>query len=149
MLKLRRAFVHTQADTDAFSHLALWEQHEVGRMYIFDSTLNRLPSSGQIGVNDLAAASRTCSRERLICFDFILGSEYLMASVPSFRSARLWDPSDPQAAALERIVSKWTAWYKQHRTSRPSGAAGVLLQKMVHIRRPDSRGLTDSRPWPT
>jgi hypothetical protein len=28
-------------------------------MYIFDSTVNRLPTSGQIGVNDLASMTKT------------------------------------------------------------------------------------------
>lgn len=54
----------------------------MGRVYIYDSTMNRLPASGTIGVNDLASTSRTCfgdatsRQQRLGCFDFVLGSQY-------------------------------------------------------------------------
>ena len=61
------------ADTDEFGHLPIWEQQTVGRMYIYDSTMSRLPTSGTIGVNDLASASKDCGgRARVPCFDFIL-----------------------------------------------------------------------------
>jgi hypothetical protein len=36
------------ADTDAFGQLPLWEMMDVGRMYIYDSTMTRLQSSGQV-----------------------------------------------------------------------------------------------------
>lgn len=129
------------ADTDAFGHLPLWEQQTVGRMYIYDSVMNRLPSSGQIGVNDLASSSKGCSRPRVQCFDFILGSQYLMGSIPSFRANVLYDPSDADAAALNASITKWTSFYKSFRGPRPSGAAGLLIADLIHIARPDSRHL--------
>ena len=91
----------------------------MGRAYIYDSTMNRLPTSGQIGVNDLAADSRSChganttSRaQRLACFDFVLGSQYLMGSIPAFRANLLYDPADADAAALRATLRKLTAFYK-------------------------------------
>ena len=141
------------ADTDAFGHLPLWEQHTMGRLYVYDSTLNRLPASGTIGVNDLATSSKTCMgdpstgappttrAQRLSCFDFILGAQYLMGSIPTSRAARLYDPADEDAAALRAVLSKWTAFYKRHYAPRPSGAAGVLAASLLHLRRPDSRSL--------
>ena len=120
----------------------------MGRLYIYDSTVNRLPTSGQIGVNDLAATSKACrgvnatSRaERLACFDFVLGSQYLMGSIPSFRSTTLFDPADADAAQLAATLRKWTGFYKKHRAPRPSGAAGVIAATLLHLRRPDSRSL--------
>ncbi len=63
------------ADTDAFGHLPFWPRATVGRMYIYDSTMNRVPASGQIGVNDLARSSQACgppgSTERVACFDWV------------------------------------------------------------------------------
>jgi hypothetical protein len=45
-------------------------------MYVYDSTVNRLPSSGTIGVNDLVAAAAGCARPtRLHCIDFVLAGE--------------------------------------------------------------------------
>ena len=137
------------ADTDAFGHLPLWEQHTMGRLYIYDSTINRLPSSGTIGVNDLAASSKTCMgdggkttrAQRLNCFDFILGTQYLMGSIPTSRATRLYDPDDEDVASLRTILAKWTSFYKGHYQPRPSGAAGVLGASLLHLRRPDSRSL--------
>jgi len=130
------------ADTDRFSQLPLWEQMTVGRMYIYDSTFARLPTSGQIGVNDLAETSKACAVvDRVGCFDFVLGTQYLMGTIPTFRSASLFAPADPNATALQHTISKWTSFYKRYRALRPSGRAGVLVDKLLHLRRPDSRSL--------
>lgn len=63
------------ADTDAFGRLPFWPRATVGRMYIYDSTMNRVPASGQIGVNDLASSSQACgapgSSARVACFDWV------------------------------------------------------------------------------
>jgi hypothetical protein len=77
----------------------------------------------------------------MLCFDFVLGTQYLLGSVPSFRARVLFDPADPDASALAATISKWTAFYKAFRGPRPSGSAGVLTSTMVHIARPDSRSL--------
>ena len=104
------------ADTDQFGRLPLWEQQTVGRMYIYDSTSTRLPTSGQIGVNDLASSSaQGCSgRGRIACIDFVLGAQYGMGSIPSFNTHRLWDPTDPEAVAIQEVITKWTSFYKLH-----------------------------------
>ena len=124
------------ADTDAFGHLPFWPRLTVGRMYIYDSTMNRVPASGQIGVNDLAGSSVSCgpagTAARRACFDFGLASGYALGTIPSFRSARLWDPADPDAAALEVTITRWVSFFKEHRELFVGG-------HMIHIARPDSR----------
>jgi hypothetical protein len=135
------------ADTDAFSKLPTWERMTVGRMYVYDSTRTRLPSSGQIGVDDLVglcgaeSVTRVRNVPRLRCVDFVIAGFYLSASLPQFRADRLWDPADAEADAIEATISRWTSYYKRHRAPRPSGASGVLLAKMVHLKRPSARSL--------
>ena len=102
------------ADTDAFGHLPLWEQHLVGRMYVYDSVLSRLRSSGQIGVNDLAATTKAActggvgGRGRMLCFDVVLAGLYGWGVMPGFRAARLYDPADPDAQAIVATVKGWS-----------------------------------------
>ena len=125
------------ADTDAFGRLPFWPRLTVGRMYVFDSTMNRVPASGQIGVNDLSASSLACgaagTAARMHCFDFALASGFGYGTIPSFRSAKLWDPADADAAKIEACINKWVGFFKSHRLLFASGS-------MLHIRRPDSRG---------
>eukprot|EP01043_Picozoa_sp_COSAG02_P030945 COSAG02_NODE_1999_length_10148_cov_15.105483_7_plen_190_part_00 len=106
-------------------------------MYIYDSTMNRVPASGQIGVNDLASSSQACgapgTSARVACFDWGLASGYAYGTIPSFRSATLWPIADPDASKLEANVKKWIDFFK---VNRQLFAAG----NMLHIRRPDSRG---------
>ena len=113
----------------------------VGRMYIYDSTVTRLPSSGQIGVNDLSSSTLTgCPvhaggpvLDRVTCFDFILGTQYLYGSIPSFRATKLYDPDDHDAHALNQTIGKWTAFYAKHRV--------ILTGKILHLQRPDGRSI--------
>lgn len=135
------------ADTDQFQHLPLWEQITVGRMYTYDSTMTRVPSSGQIGVQDLVPALASpdsgCERAggRLRCLDFVLGSLYIFAGQPNFRAPRLFDPADPDRSAIVSILSKWTAFFRAQRAPRPSGDPGLLFAKMVHVARPSARDI--------
>lgn len=105
--------------------------------YIYDSTMNRPPASGQIGVNDLASSSLSCGKagttERLLCFDYGLASGYAYGTIPSFRSARLWDPADPDSSQLKAIITKWVTFFKAYRSL-------FVSSHLVHIQRPDSRG---------
>lgn len=125
------------ADTDAFGRLPFWPRMTVGRMYTYDSTMNRVPASGQIGVNDLAASSLACgaagTAERVACFDWGLASGYGYGTIPSFHAPNLWPPADVDAAKLEATVNKWITFFKSHRLLFAAG-------NMLHIRRPDSRG---------
>ena len=58
----------THAPAPAFAR-PLWEQHTVGRMYVYDSTLSRVQSSGQLGVNDLASITKAaCTGEGGMCY---------------------------------------------------------------------------------
>ena len=122
--------------SSAFGHLPFWPRLTVGRMYIYDSTMNRVPASGQIGVNDLASSSTACgkpgSSERIACFDYALASGYALGTIPSFRSARLWDPADVDAKALEDTITRWVDFFKNYRSLFVEG-------HMIHIQRPDSR----------
>jgi len=101
------------ADTDAFGRLSFWPRLTVGRMYIYDSTVNRVPASGEIGVNDLASSSLDCGKagspQRVMCFDYGLASGYALGTIPSFRSSRLWDPADPDAAVLQSTITKYAS----------------------------------------
>lgn len=133
------------ADTDAFTLLPIWEQMTVGRLYTYDSTMTRVPTSGELGLGDLLPqlAAPLCDEHggRLRCLDFILGTLYILAGQPYFHTGRLFDPADPDAAALAAIITRWTAFYKTYRNPRPSGAPGLLTAKMIHILRPSARAL--------
>jgi hypothetical protein len=126
------------ADTDAFGHLPFWPRLTVGRMYIYDSTMNRVPASGQIGVNDLAASSLSCGAAgtpaRLMCFDYALASSYAYGTIHQFRATKLWSPTDPDAARLEATISKWIGFFKLYRDMFVGG-------HLIHIHRPDSRSV--------
>ena len=127
------------ADTDAFSDLSLWEQTNVGRMYIYDSSFSRLQTSGQIGVNDLTTFSKNspdCSNKplsRIGCIDFVFGTQYLLGSIPLYRSNQLWDPNDLEAKQIEMTLKKWTTFYTTYRS--------ILTAKLVHLQRPNSRDI--------
>ena len=119
------------ADTDAFGRLPFWPRLTVGRMYIYDSTMNRVPASGQIGVNDLSASSLTCGKPgspaRVACFDYALASGFGYGTIPSFRSASLWDPADADADKLQATISKWTAFFREHRALFVNGHSWLGL----------------------
>ena len=116
-------------------------------MYVYDSTMTRLASSGQLGVNDLAAFSKsscdgTNGRSRMLCFDFVLAGYWGWGVVGDFRAAKLYDPADPEAAVLASTIKGWTSFYRNFTKPRPSGAAGVLLAEQIHVKRPDSRSIS-------
>ena len=119
-------------------------RHTVGRMYVYDSTMSRLQSSGQLGVNDLAAFTKaSCTgaagRTRMLCFDFVLAGYYGWGVLGSFRASKLYDPADPDAAALAATTKGWLAFYRRFTKPRPSGAGGIFLGDLIHLRRPSSR----------
>ena len=142
---------YNHADTDAFGRLPLWERSTVGRLYVYDSTMTRLPTSGQINVGDLvsavsapaatAGAAGPCDEHggRLRCLDFALMALASVAGQPYIHASRLYDPDDPDARAIATILARWTAFYKRYRNPRPSGAPGLLAAKMLHLLRPSAR----------
>lgn len=126
--------------------------------YTYDSTVNRVPTSGQLFVQDLytsvthpahtphttpRAAAGGCPHglSRLACFDFLLGALYILAGQPQFHAARLYDPADPERAQIVATIRKWTGFFKAMRHPRPSGAPGLLVAQMVHLVRPSARDL--------
>jgi hypothetical protein len=125
------------ADTDAGYGLgSLWERLSVGRDYIYDSTTTRLHSSGMYGVNDIASASRQCDPTpgRLVCVDFALASFLGQGVVSDNVAPSLFDPSDPDAAALTKIFKAWSDFFAAHRPILTSAAS-------LHIVRPTARAL--------
>ncbi len=58
------------------------------------------------------------------------------------QATSLCDADDADADAILAIVSKWTAFFREYRAPRPSGAGGVLTAgSLIHVRRPSSRSL--------
>ena len=53
-----------------------------------------------------------------------------MLGRPYFHTARLFDPADPDAAALAAVITRWTSFYRTYRNPRPSGAPGLLTAKV-------------------
>ena len=112
---------YNHADTDAFGRLPLWERSTVGRLYVYDSTMTRLPTSGQINVGDLVSAVSAPAATagaagpgdehggRLRCLDFALMALASVAGQPYIHASRLYDPDDPDARAIATILARWTA----------------------------------------
>ena len=65
----------------------------------------------------------------------------MLAGQPNFRAARLYDPSDADAPLINAVLRRWTGLFKRFRAPRPSGAPGLLVAKMIHLRRPSARAL--------
>jgi len=108
------------ADTDAFGQLPLWQNTIVGRFYVYDSTLNRIKSSGQIGVGDLSERTKEAALKedcgylgRVACFDFVMGTYYLLGTTAGFHTDKLVDPNDTEIDELMATMKKWTDFYKQ------------------------------------
>ena len=106
-------------------------------MYAFDSTYDRVPTSGQYTVDDLVGrcTSDPLQTDLVRCVDFVLGGFYLFGTQPFFHSVALWDPEHEHAAELEASVTRWTGFFKAYRER--------LLGKgrMLHLRRPTARFL--------
>lgn len=130
------------ADTDQMTHLPdFWEQLTVGRVHTYNSTRSRLPTSGQMGFSgpgaNLQGMPKQCAsagRSRLLCFGFGLAGQVSMGSIPEIQGVTLYDPADPEAPEMLKLLQKWTALFKRH---RPLFAEANL----VHLRRPDSRNV--------
>jgi hypothetical protein len=43
--------------------------------------------------------------------------------------------------ALRGTIRKWAGFYRKHASVRPSGSAGVLIGRSMHVRRPGGRNL--------
>ena len=106
-------------------------------MYAYDSTFDRVPTSGQYTVDDLVGrcTNDPLQTDLVRCVDFVLGGFYLFGTQPFFHAVELWDPSDKHAAALEASVTRWTGFFRQYR-ERMLG-----MGRMLHLRRPTARFL--------
>ena len=75
-------------------------------MYAYDSTFDRVPTSGQYTVDDLVGrcTNDPLQTDLVRCVDFVLGGFYLFGTQPFFHAVELWDPTTTRrqrAAALE------------------------------------------------
>ena len=106
-------------------------------MYAFDSTFDRVPTSGQYTVDDLVGrcTNDPLQTDLVRCVDFVLGGFYLFGTQPFFHAVELWDPFDKHAAALEASVTRWTGFFREHRTRL------LGMGRMLHLRRPTARFL--------
>ena len=127
------------ADTDE----VIWRIDDVvewstlGRMYAFDSTYDRVPTSGQYTVDDLVGR---CTNDPLQidvvqCVDFVIGGFYLFGTQPFFHAVALWEPGHKHASELGASVKRWTGFFKAYR-QRMLGTG-----RMLHLRRPTARFL--------
>ena len=106
-------------------------------MYAYDSTFDRVPTSGQYTVDDLVGrcTNDPLQTDLVRCVDFVLGGFYLFGTQPFFHAVELWDPDHEHAAALEASVKRWTGFFRQYR-ERMLG-----MGRMLHLRRPTARFL--------
>ena len=106
-------------------------------MYAYDSTFDRVPTSGQYTVDDLVGrcTNDPLQTDLVRCVDFVLGGFYLFGTQPFFHAVELWDPLHKDAAALEASVKRWTGFFRQYR-ERMLG-----MGRMLHLRRPTARFL--------
>ena len=106
-------------------------------MYAYDSTFDRVPTSGQYTVDDLVGrcTNDPLQTDLVRCVDFVLGGFYLFGTQPFFHAVELWDPLHKDAAALEASVTRWTGFFRQYR-ERMLG-----MGRMLHLRRPTARFL--------
>ena len=105
---------------------------QIGREYVYDSTVSRVKTSGSYGIGNIAEGARECGAARLACVDFALASFYGGGVIPTVLAPALWQPADPDAALLQATFQNWTLFWAAHR--RALGGWGSL-----HVGRPTSR----------
>jgi hypothetical protein len=127
------------ADTDEaiFKINNVVEWSTLGRMYAYDSTFDRVPTSGQYTVDDLVGrcTNDPLQTDLVRCVDFVLGGFYLFGTQPFFHAVELWDPAHESAVELEASIKRWTGFFRQYR-ERLLG-----MGRMLHLRRPTARFL--------
>ena len=103
------------ADTDEaiFKIDNVVEWSTLGRMYAYDSTMDRVPTSGQYTVDDLVGRCMNdpLQTDLVRCVDFVLGGFYLFGTQPFFHAVELWDPDHESAVELEASVKRWTGFF--------------------------------------
>ena len=106
-------------------------------MYAYDSTFDRVPTSGQYTVDDLVGrcTDDPLQTDLVRCVDFVLGGFYLFGTQPFFHAVELWDPDHESAVELEASVKRWTGFFRAHRTRL------LGMGRMLHLRRPTARFL--------
>ena len=67
------------------------EWSTLGRMYAYDSTFDRVPTSGQYTVDDLVGrcTNDPLQTDLVRCVDFVLGGFYLFGTQPFFHAVEL------------------------------------------------------------
>lgn len=123
------------ADTDAGYNRPFWDALQIGRVYCFDSTHSRLPSSGMYGLNDIVStATQTCgSNGRIRCIDFALGSFLGSGTWAYLRSGSVYALNDPLRTAMVSLFQGWTSFWNAYRR--------ILIADALHLVRPTARSI--------
>ena len=106
----------------------------LGRQNLFDGTWYKTPSMGWTFVPLVeyqgggAAATLEPLSEHLDAYQAHLAQNFGSGVQACYRGIRLYDTD-----ATRALVKKWVDWYKEHRA--------ILNSDIIHIRRPDGRGL--------
>ena len=59
----------------------------------------------------------------------------MLITTTNVRHSIIYLHPNPDAKAIVSTVKGWTSFYRDNTKMRPSGAPGILLSDMVHIRR--------------
>ena len=114
-------------------NLPPWQDVTVTRMTVFDDTFRKVPSYGWVFVPLVPYHGGADSQfepmsEHLPEYNMAL-AQYLLAGVAAcYRGYRLYD-----TPAVQAVVAKWVAVYKQYR--------GIINSDIVHLRRPDGQSI--------
>ena len=120
--------------------LLLRQRLQIGREYVYDSTVSRLHSSGMFPINYISGqAAAECTGTngkppRLQCIDFALASFFGQGVVPNAMGPFLAPANDPDRAAILALFAGWNKFYAQYRGILTSPAS-------LHLGRPTSRSL--------
>eukprot|EP00962_Isochrysis_galbana_P034109 scaffold11494_cov101-Isochrysis_galbana.AAC.1 len=98
-------------------------------------------AAGPISSSPLAGSGCGPTIHRLHCLDFLLAGYFVYGTPPYQHARSLWPADDPHAAAIARLLRKWSSFFVAYRRPRSSGAAGLFLSRLLHLRRPSLRGL--------
>jgi hypothetical protein len=106
----------------------------IARQNIYDGTFEKTPSMGWMFVPLVqyhgggAAATLEPLSEHIADYEWHLAQNFGSGVQAAYRGPRLYDADSTKA-----VVKKWVDFYKSHRE--------VLNADLVHVRRPDGRGL--------
>jgi hypothetical protein len=112
-----------------------WEWIAQARQQIYDETYHKIASMGwqfcplePYNGGQHSIIEPIC--DHLPEYEYVLASYLGTGTQAAYRGTRLFDPACPQSKAM---ISKWVAWFKQHRI--------ILNSDIIHVKRPDLAGM--------